>query len=313
MHKALVSVIVTVYNTKDFVEACVNSLMHQTYSCIEIIIVDDGSVDGSGELIDSLSQIHPLKVVHKENGGAGSARNTGLELASGEWIIFADCDDIYSKNAIDRLVDICERNQCLLACCGTAVNASDLSQGSCVQSEVKVYDRETGLQKLLEEQIKSYFHSKIYHRSLFAGKMRIPEGMTFEDLYIMPDFFAKANRIAVTSEKLYYYYQNRTGNISSAVSVYHCISLSIAQRHRYVFGCPMLMLPENTMSLLLYRAVRSSLGAYRRAASDKVAWKSERKSIVGFLKRYRQNILRCPTLSIQYKLISLVLSTTRGD
>lgn len=84
MNRTMVSVIVPVYNTKDYIEECVNSLLNQSYSELEIIMVDDGSVDGSGELMDSLSKIYPLRVVHKENGGAGSARNAGLEVASGE-------------------------------------------------------------------------------------------------------------------------------------------------------------------------------------------------------------------------------------
>ncbi len=309
----LVSIIVPVYNTKNYIERCVNSLLRQTYPNIEIIMVDDGSVDGSAELLDSLARTYPLRVIHKQNGGAGSARNVGLDIAAGEWIVFADSDDLYSETAIAYLVNICERNHCMLACCGVTVEESDLSHAEGDgKSETKVYNGEIGMQKLLEEQILSYLSSKIYHRSLFSENLRIPEGMTFEDLFIMPEIFAKVNRIAETTEKLYYYYQNREGNVSRSRSVKHSLDLSIAQRHRYDMAVQLPELPESTKALLLFKAVRSSLGAYRCSASEK-AWKRERTGIVEFMKKYCQDIMCCRTLTIPYKCLAFVLSMAQGE
>lgn len=198
----------------------------------------------------------------------------------------------------------------MLACCGRTIDKSELYHGSCAKLETNVYDKRTGLQKLLEEQIFSYLTGKIYHKSLFSENLRMPEKMSFEDLYIMPEIFVKANRIAETPQKLYYYYHNREGNLSSSCSIKHSMSLSIAQRHRYEFACQMTELSESTKSLLLFKAVRASLGAYHRSTFEKVVWKCDRKNIVAFLKKYRQHILHCPMLTIPYKCLALVLSIT---
>lgn len=307
MKSDLISVIIPVYNTKDYIEKCVQSVLQQTYSPIEIIMVDDGSVDGSGELLDSLSQAYSLSVVHKQNGGAASARNAGLDIANGEWIVFADSDDVYSEVAIERLVDMCKRNHCTLACCGVATDYSELSHGNCEQPEIKVYNRDIGMKLLLEEQILSYIPSKIYHKSLFSENLRIPEKMTFEDLYIMPEIFERADRIAQTTEKLYYYCQDRGGNVSSIHSVQHSLDLSVAQRHRYILATKHPELPENTKQLLLFRAVRASLGAYRLSLFQK-NWGGERRKITEFFSRYRWDILHCSKLTMVHKFIVLGLS-----
>lgn len=143
-----------------------------------------------------------------------------------------------------------------------------------------MYDRETGLQKLQEEEIVSYFSCKSYHKSLLTSDLHIPERMSFGDLYTMPEIFAKAQRIAKTPEKLYYYYRDRLWNMSSSCSVKHSVDLSIAQRHWYDFACQILELPESTKSWLLVRVVRSSLGAYRRSVLKRAEWECDRMKIV---------------------------------
>jgi len=91
---ALISVIIPIYNAEAFLEECVKSVLNQTYEDLEVILVNDGSPDGSGEVCDALAKrYNKIKVVHKQNGGASSARNAGLEVAQGEFIAFVDSDD----------------------------------------------------------------------------------------------------------------------------------------------------------------------------------------------------------------------------
>lgn len=100
----MISVIVPVYNTKEYLERCVNSLLNQTYQDMEIILVDDGSTDGSGEICDRFAERdRRIRVLHKENGGSSSARNLGIENAEGDYIGFVDSDDYVDANMYEKL------------------------------------------------------------------------------------------------------------------------------------------------------------------------------------------------------------------
>lgn len=106
----LVSIVVPVYNVMQYLDACMESILNQSYHRIEVILVDDGSTDGSGQKCDYYSRIDSRVIVmHKENGGLSDARNKGIALAKGDYIMFVDSDDIVSLNIVDYLLglDIC--------------------------------------------------------------------------------------------------------------------------------------------------------------------------------------------------------------
>ena len=107
----IVSIIVPVYNVKGYLKRCLDSLTQQTYEKIEILLIDDGSSDGSGAICDSYAEKHEnVKVVHKNNGGVSSARNLGLEKASGDYILFVDSDDWIERDAVENLVNVAVEN-----------------------------------------------------------------------------------------------------------------------------------------------------------------------------------------------------------
>lgn len=106
-----VTIIVPVYNTKRYLEECVCSLVEQTYRDIEILLVDDGSTDGSSELCDTLAASDErIRVIHKENGGAATARNLGIDEAAGEYVMFLDSDDWLDTDAVEALVEYADEN-----------------------------------------------------------------------------------------------------------------------------------------------------------------------------------------------------------
>ena len=99
-----VSVIIPVYNVRPYLEQCMDSVLQQTLDDIEVICIDDGSTDGSGEILDKYVQKDSrVKAVHQDNAGAAQARNTGLEKASGDYILFVDGDDYLTENALETL------------------------------------------------------------------------------------------------------------------------------------------------------------------------------------------------------------------
>jgi glycosyltransferase involved in cell wall biosynthesis len=112
----LVSVIVPVYNVEKYIKKCVRTIMEQDHKNLEIILVDDGTKDSSGQIIDELArQDHRIHVIHKENGGVSSARNSGLDVATGEYIVFVDGDDYVEKEYVSYLVDLAEHTGCDMA------------------------------------------------------------------------------------------------------------------------------------------------------------------------------------------------------
>ena len=101
-----VSIIVPVYNIENYIRVCVESILAQTYESFELILVDDGSKDNSGILCDEYAAIDSrVKVIHKENGGVSSARNTGLQQAKGKWIMYVDGDDWIEPDMIESLIE----------------------------------------------------------------------------------------------------------------------------------------------------------------------------------------------------------------
>jgi len=99
----LISVIVPVYNVAEYLNTCISSIINQTYPNLEILLIDDGSTDSSGQLCDAWEKKDGrIQVIHKENGGLSDARNTGLKAASGEWIIFVDSDDFIYPTLIEK-------------------------------------------------------------------------------------------------------------------------------------------------------------------------------------------------------------------
>ena len=112
----MVSIVVPVYNAEKYLVKCVESLLSQTYQDIEIILVDDGSIDNSPTICDSFTDKR-IKVIHKQNGGISSARNAGLEIAHGEWVTFIDNDDTVSPQWIERMLAACENNKDVMPIC----------------------------------------------------------------------------------------------------------------------------------------------------------------------------------------------------
>ena len=117
----LVSIIVPVYQVKEYVGECVESLRAQTYTNLEILLVDDGSTDGSGEICDEyVRSDNRIRVIHQKNRGLSAARNTGLDQAAGEYVAFVDSDDVVLPDFIETLYDLSGRYQADIAACDAA-------------------------------------------------------------------------------------------------------------------------------------------------------------------------------------------------
>jgi glycosyltransferase involved in cell wall biosynthesis len=212
---ALVSVVIPVYNVKDYLERCFQSVINQSIADLEIILVDDGSTDGSGELCDLLkSRDSRVQVIHQENQGLGPARNSGLTVATGEYVSFIDSDDWIEQNTYEILINSMERNQCRIAACGRKIVDDDkcLDLVYCNKDE-KVLNGEDIIEHyLLQNDMNMSACDKLFERSLFED-IQFPSGYVSEDVVPIYEVLKRVDKIALTGKPLYNYYC-RPGSLS---------------------------------------------------------------------------------------------------
>ena len=212
----LISVIVPVYNVRPYLEKCFDSIARQSYQNLEIILVDDGSTDGSGELCENLSKRDGrVRVIHKKNGGLGSARNAGMDAARGELLSFVDSDDWIEPGMYESLSGIMCRENAQIIACGIK-RVSETGEVSYYQDNLKersVYTREEALIELPKnERLSNSMCNKLFRRETIQG-LHINEQIYYEDNPFTPQCIARAERIAYTAEPFYCYFE-RTGSIS---------------------------------------------------------------------------------------------------
>ena len=201
---ALVSVVIPVYNIREDVERCLKSVMQQTYQTLEIIVVDDGSDDGSGEICDELAQRDTrIKVIHQKNQGLSDARNVGIKKARGDFVATVDGDDAVQKDYVEKMIQRAETFRADIVICG---------YNEVIPEAKVVSGREAALQLLVgQENLEIVAWNKLYRRELFSG-IEYPSGEKNEDSLTTYKLLARAKKVAYVSESLYIY-NTRTGSI----------------------------------------------------------------------------------------------------
>lgn len=220
MTSSLVSIIVPVYNVEHYIHRAVDSLLNQTYSYLDIILVDDGSPDKCPQICDEYAhKDNRIRVIHKSNGGLSDARNAGLDIAKGEYITFLDSDDYLSLNAIETFVKIIKEQKVDIVCSGLNIINSDgyIYDYKKGENSIKISGQEAV--KLLLKDVFPYNFSpsKFYKRELFTD-IRFPYGRIYEDLATTYLVMNKANSVFCMKECLYYYERGREGNITSELN-----------------------------------------------------------------------------------------------
>ena len=208
----IISVIVPVYNVGKYLRECLDSIVNQTYKNLEIILVDDGSLDDSGKICDEYAEKDSrIKVIHKENGGVSDARNVGMEISTGEYIFFVDSDDYIEKNAIKEFVGIAEREN------ADIVIANNVFFRDCEVIRENINNK--GKEVYSKEQAAEHYASfdwgawnKLFRKEVHESIL-FPKGKIHEDEAIMFQLIANSNKI-VHIERTLYYYRKRGGSIT---------------------------------------------------------------------------------------------------
>ena len=195
---ALISVIVPVYNMKEYLPRCVASICAQTYRNLEIILVDDGSTDGTDKLCDELAgKDERIRVFYKENGGSSSARNLGIEKARGSFLGFVDSDDYLEPDMYERLLQVLTEHSAQIAQIGRDEIDADgkkLPDICLPPEELTSYGSEEFLKELLLHKGDCSFCTKLLSKQLLAGRY-FPEGVLNEDFHLLVKLLPEIERI----------------------------------------------------------------------------------------------------------------------
>lgn len=204
------SIIVPIYNVEKYLKKCIKSILSQTYTNFELILVDDGSLDNCGAICDDYSKVDSrIQVIHKKNGGLSSARNAGLKIAVGEYVAFVDSDDWIEKNMYEKLFTEAKKNNGdIVQCKFLRTYKEDKKVNIDKSNNIHIISNLEALNNLYNERYIEtvVIWNKIYKRTLFDN-ITFPEGKIHEDEFTTHKLLYKANKVILIDEKLYYYRQ----------------------------------------------------------------------------------------------------------
>lgn len=199
-----VSIIVPVYGVEKYIEECILSMQNQTYENLEILLVDDGGKDRAPEICDRYgAKDGRIKVIHKPNGGAASARNAGLDAATGDYVCFVDGDDAVDSRYVERLLETIRKGDGDIGVCGFH-NWSKTEKIAFKPEKTGIYSREEYLLRFLEDWSCSLLWNKIFRRDVI-GDLRMAEGHKVDDEFFTYQVVMNARRVVVIDEPLYDY------------------------------------------------------------------------------------------------------------
>ncbi len=217
MEDEKISVIVPIYGVEKYLSRCVESILRQTYQNLEILLIDDGSLDACGAICDEYAKKDcRVRVLHKENGGLSSARNAGIKMASGEYLAFVDSDDFIQEDMYTKLMSILKRNQADIAMCKmqkVMEGEKPISLPIIEEEKVISYD-DFILSTILSDEYGNFAWNKLYKKELFDDIL-FPLHRKYEDVAIMCKIFANAKKVIATNYIGYYYFYGRQGSIST--------------------------------------------------------------------------------------------------
>lgn len=319
MPEIVVSLIMPVYNVENYIEKCLCSALSQTMTGIEIIVVNDGSTDGSMKVVNSFANKNSnIIIINKENGGLSSARNSGLEIARGKYIAFIDSDDYIDKTMIEKMYTSARDKELdIVACNLTKVDAEGKSLGDekNIVDYNRIYNKDEVTREYLTNNIPAYAWNKLYSRRLFQEyEITYPVGKLYEDIGTTFELFARADKVGFIDEALYLYVQ-RDGAITKVpsfkagrdiISIIDGIKRSLDTSKTYYkyqevfqsFSLKYLFL-ANVLFYKRYNQTKDfeELNRFKELASDRIAAINSK------------SLMKSKYLSIGYKLKYILLKT----
>ncbi len=198
-----ISVIIPVYNVEEYLEECILSVINQTYKNLEIILVDDGSIDKSGYICDEyIKKDLRIKVIHKINGGLSSARNVGIDNSTGDYLMFIDSDDYIKLDTCELLIESIKKEKADIVICDFYRNEKENKNKKIITQTFN--SKEAIKEMLLQNNFDTSAWGKLFKKEVFKN-IYFPEGKIFEDLATIYNVFDKADKIVYIAMKKYFY------------------------------------------------------------------------------------------------------------
>ncbi len=292
-NQALISVIIPVYNVEEYLRECVDSVLVQTYQNFEIILVDDGSTDSSGEICDEyLEKDDRITVIHQKNGGLSAARNSGLSEAEGKYVYFLDSDDYITDNSLETLVEIAEKDNSDIVFFD-AVSFADTDDFEVSQNYIRKnkYKTDSGY-AVFSEMIKNKeYHSAvplllINREFLFKSGVSFISGILYEDMVFTYQLFCKAAVVSQCKDALYCRRYRKNSIMTSSKSKKHftsCVSVYTANAE---FTKQISQTDVSAANGFVCRCAFNIFNVYEKLG------KSDKKSCKTELKKTKKDILR---------------------
>lgn len=221
----MVSIIVPVYNVSAYLDECIESLVCQSYRNLEILLVDDGSKDNSGEICDRWGEKDArIRVIHKVNAGAASARNAGLDAATGAFVCFVDSDDVVLPEYVQTLVKALETQRADAAVCGFYFWSREGQKSCLTETAPGVYDCQGYMLRFLQDWSCSLLWNKIFTKEAI-GDIRMTEGHRVDDEYFTYQVCMNCKKVAQTDLCLYRYRLRASSAMQDLASVQQKVML----------------------------------------------------------------------------------------
>lgn len=303
-----ISVIVPVYNVEQYLERCVDSIINQTYTNLEIILVNDGSTDNSGKLCDELAKKDErIRVIHKGNGGLSDARNRGIDEAESDLVGFIDSDDYIDSDMYEVLLKNLNNTDADLSMCALYDVYNNTPEAQVTNKETWKLNSEQAIKMVMEAKILSVTAvNKLYRKSLFTD-LKFEVGKIAEDAFIMIKLLDKCEKIVATNEKKYYYVHRENSITTQKFSTKFLNVIEAYEQNSNIISekYPKLKDVAQTRMNWAYFYVLDRL-----LLDDNYNDKELENKLISYLKNHRKDILNDPLFTKGRKIgfIALLLS-----
>lgn len=303
-----ISVIVPVYNVEQYLERCVDSIINQTYTNLEIILVNDGSTDNSGKLCDELAKKDErIRVIHKENGGLSDARNRGIDESESDLVGFIDSDDYIDSDMYEVLLKNLNDTDADLSMCALYDVYNNTPEAQVTNKETWKLSSEQAIKMVMEAKILSVTAvNKLYRKSLFKD-LKFEVGKIAEDAFIMIKLLDKCEKIVATNEKKYYYVHRENSITTQKFSTKFLNVIEAYEQNSNIIleKYPKLKDVAQTRMNWAYFYVLDRL-----LLDDNYNDKELENKLISYLKNHRKDILNDPLFTKGRKIgfIALLLS-----
>lgn len=312
MKWAKISVIVPIHNTERYLSGCLNSITAQTYRNLEIILVDNGSTDGSGTICDKYAaKDGRIRVIHKQEGGVSSARNMGLAAATGDYIGWVDSDDWIESDMFEYLLKNVLRYKADIAVCGWYEHHEGRGEARSWQRP-ELLDTGQALGALLEDSMMgNYLWNKLWRAGLFEG-IRFPKERRYEDVAVAYRLLAQAETVACLPEAKYHY-RRHMGNLTGDKSLGAEIDYFLAVKERYEWLAPAWPQYEGRMEgQVVSAAVKLWSIYFDNPRSERVKNTERLKQAAQFTKAHRRGGLRNMELGLAGRILTRLTGYAAG-